>query len=265
MSSVAARAVVPLRRDGAGVRVAIVDSGVDCSHPWLASAAISHFRVDRQADSYRVVADEHGGDASGHGTACAGIIHRMVPLASIVDVRALGQDGRCSKNALITALRFCVQQRFEVVNLSLGIDVARKAPLKPSDHFPVLSLYEVADAAVTAGVVLVAAGPNVAQFRTYPGKFKSLIGVGRGTFAEMDALRSERCEDSEILAPGTDVVAPALGGGERRWTGTSFATPFVSSHVARILAASPGLPIEQVKVAIHAIAAAQELVYGGNS
>ena len=250
---------VLLARDGAGVRVAIIDSGVDRTHPWLARAKIEHFRVEREQDSYRVVADAHGGDASGHGTACAGIIHRMVPGATIVDVRALGQDGRCSKNALITALRFCVQQRFEVVNLSLGIDVPRKVPLKAGDHLPILSLYEVADAAVTAGVVLVAAGPNVPQFRTYPGKFKSLIGVGRGTFAEADRLKSERCEDHEILAPGTDVVAPALGGGERRWTGTSFATPFVASHVARILAARPGLPLEEVKAAMHAIAAAQEL------
>ncbi len=250
---------LPLQRDGAGVRVALVDSGVDRSHPWLAGAALTHFRIEREQESYRVLADEAGGDASGHGTACAGIIHRMVPGAAIVDVRALDKDGRCSKNALITALRFCVQQRFEVVNLSLGIDVPRKAPLKTADYLPVLSLYEVADAAVTAGVVLVAAGPNVPQFRTYPGKFKSLIGVGRGTFAETDRLETERCEDYEILAPGTDVIAPALGGGERRWTGTSFATPFVAAHVARIVAARPGLPLEQVKAAMHAIATSQQV------
>jgi len=246
-------------RDGAGVRVAIVDSGVDRTHPWLAAARLEHVRVERVGDSHRVVPDERGGDASGHGTACAGIIHRMVPAATLVDVRALGEDGRCSKNALLAALRYCVQQRYDVVNMSLGIDVPRRSPLKVGDTVPVLGMYELADAAVTAGVVLIAAGPNIADVRTYPGKFKSLIGVGRGAFDAPERLVSERCEDHELLAAGTDVLAPALGGGERRWTGTSFATPCVAAHVARLLAASPRMPLESVKAALHTIAAAQAL------
>ncbi len=248
-----------LKRDGAGVRIALVDSGVDRTHPWLAGAHLEHVRVDRLGDTYRVVPNELGGDASGHVTACAGIVHRMVPAATIVDVRALGEDGRCSKNALLTAVRYCVAQRFDVVNMSLGIDVPRRQPLRPAETMPLLSLYELADAAVTQGVVLVAAGPNIPEVRTYPGKFKSLIGVGRGTFNEREMLRSERCEDHELLAPGTDVLAPALGGGERRWTGTSFATPFVAAHVARLLAASPRLPLESVKAALHSIAAGEPL------
>ncbi|RLB51319.1 MAG: alkaline protease [Deltaproteobacteria bacterium] len=248
---------VPLQQDGAGVRVAVIDSGVDPSHPWFAEASLSHLRLERHGKAFRVVEDE-GGDQSGHGTACAGIIHRMVPAATIVSLRALGPDGRCSRGALITALQHCVRERFGVVNLSLGIDIPRKMPLKVADHLPILSLYELADVANTLGVVLVASGPNVAQFRTYPGRFKALIGVGRGNFAELSTLRSARTQDHELLAPGTDVVAPALGGGERRWTGTSFACPFVTGHVARILAARSGLPIEAVKASLHAIAAEQQ-------
>ncbi len=248
---------VPVRGDGAGVRIAVIDSGVDPSHPWVVDGQLSHLRLERDGKAYRVVEDR-GGDQSGHGTACAGIIHRMVPAASIVSLRALGPDGRCSRSALITALQYCVKERFGVVNLSLGIDIPRKMPLKVADQRPILSLYELADVASTVGVVLVASGPNVAQFRTYPGRFKALIGVGRGNFAELSTLRSVRNQDHELLAPGTDVVAPALGGGERRWTGTSFACPFVTGHVARILAARPGLPIESVKASLHAIAAQQQ-------
>jgi subtilisin family serine protease len=247
---------VPLQLDGAGVRVAVIDSGVDPSHPWFSEASLSHLRLERRGKGYQVVEDS-GGDQSGHGTACAGIIHRMVPAASIVSLRALGSDGRCSRGALIMALQHCIKERFGVVNLSLGIDIPRKMPLKVADHLPILSLYELADVANTLGVVLVASGPNVAQFRTYPGRFKALIGVGRGHFSELSTLRSARSQDHELLAPGTDVVAPALGGGERRWTGTSFACPFVTGHVARILAARPKLPIESVKASLHAIAAQQ--------
>jgi subtilisin family serine protease len=250
---------IPLDRSGAGVRVALVDSGVDASHPWLARAVIEHLRVDgSDAQGHAVVADE-GGDQSGHGTACAGIIHRMVPAAQITSLRALGSDGRGSRGALIAALHHCIKERFDVVNLSLGIDIPRHAPLRASDHRPILRLYELADAAYTLGVVLVASGPNVAQFRTYPGRFKALIGVGLGRFAEHDALATERCADHEIVAPGREVLAPALGGGERRWTGTSFACPFVTGHVARLRSARPGLPIEGVKAALHALAASQHI------
>jgi subtilisin family serine protease len=238
---------------GTGVRVAIIDSGVDATHPWFARAEIGHLRVEPNGETFRVVPDASG-DQSGHGTACAGIIHRMVPAAQLVSLRALGPDGRCSRGALIAALAHCIQQRFDVVNLSLGIDVPRKAMLKASDHRTILTLYELADAASTVGVVIVASGPNVEHFRTYPGRFKALLGVGRGDFADHEMLATERTADYELLAPGTNVVAPALGGGERRWTGTSFACPFVSAHVARIRAARPGLPVESVKAALHALA-----------
>ncbi|HHH10855.1 MAG TPA: alkaline protease [Sorangium sp.] len=248
-------ALPPLLRDGRGVRVALIDSGVDASHPWLSAAPLEHVAVQRQGRGFDVVAAA-AGDHSGHGTACAGIIHRLVPAAHITSVRALGEDGRCSRGALISALMYCIKQRFDVVNLSLGIDIPRKAHLKVSDHLPLLRLYEAADAANTLGVVLVASGPNVQHFRTYPGRCKALVGVGRDAFDNREMLRSERTRDYEVVAPGTDVLAPALGGGERRWTGTSFACPFITAHVARIRAARPGLAVAAVKMALHALAAA---------
>ncbi|WP_437477085.1 S8 family serine peptidase [Sorangium sp. So ce1014] len=240
-------------RRGAGVRVALVDSGVDASHPALSTAALRHVALVRRGGAHEA-APCAPGDVSGHGTACAGIVHRMAPGAEITSVRALGEDGRCSREGLIAALRFCVRERFSVVNLSLGIDIPRSAPLRPGDYRSLVELYEVADAAYTAEVVLVAAGPNAAAFRTYPGRFKSLIGVGRGPFQDPEALRSELTLDHEILAPGEEVLAPAPGGGERRWTGTSFAAPHVTAHVARIRAARPELSIEAVKAALHELA-----------
>ena len=105
---------------------------------------------------------------------------------------------------------------------------------------------------------MVASGPNITSFRTYPGRFKSLVGVGRGAFTDSEALRREITDDYEILAPGNDVLAPALGGGERRWTGTSFACPHVAAHLARLRATRPGLSIEALKTALHALAEAQK-------
>jgi subtilisin family serine protease len=250
-------AVAPIDRAGRGVRVAIVDSGVDPLHPWLEGARLSHVGVERQGEAF-VIRPCEPGDQSGHGTACAGIIHRMAPEAELVSVRAFGPDGKCSRDGLITALRYCVRDRFSVVNLSLGIDFPRGAPLRPNDYKSIVELYEVADAAHTAQVVLVASGPNAASYRTYPGKFKSLIGVGRGSFLDPEALKSEITLDYEILAPGNDVLGPALPSGERHWTGTSFAAPHVTAHVARIRAARPGLSVDAVKTALHELAALWE-------
>lgn len=247
----------PIDRTGRGVKVAIVDSGVDPMHPWLEGAAVLHFGIERQGEAFLVKPCEPG-DQSGHGTACAGIIHRMAPDAQLVSVRAFGPDGRCSRDGLLAALRFCVRERFGVVNLSLGIDFPRGAPLRPNDYKSIVELYEVADAAHTAQVVLVASGPNAASYRTYPGKFKSLIGVGRGAFHDPEALKSEVTPDYEILAPGNDVLGPALPVGERHWTGTSFAAPHVTAHVARLRSARPGLSVDAVKTALHELAAAYE-------
>jgi subtilisin family serine protease len=240
-------------RSARGATVAIIDSGVDDAHPWLATARVRHLQVARRGELWAVEPAE-ALDVSGHGTACAGIVHRLAPEAAIVSLRALGPDGRGSRDALIAALRHAVRERYPVVNVSLGIDVPRGAALRPADHRSIVELYEVADAAYTAGVVLIAAGPNLASLRTYPGKFKSLIGVGRGAFADPEALRTHLTEDHEILAPGDEIMAPALGGGERRFTGTSFACPHVTAHVARLRAARPDLGVEAIKAALHRLA-----------
>ncbi len=245
---------VPIVASGRGVRVAIVDSGVDPSHPWLRAANMRHLAMRAGEGKPRAEPCE-GGDASGHGTACAGIIHRLVPEAEIADVRVLDAGGKCTRELLLAAIRHCVVERYDVVNLSLGIDVPRSAPLRPGDYPGIVDLYELADAAYTRGVVLVASGPNLGAFRTYPGKFKSLIGVGRAAFDDAEGLRTQLTADYEIVAPGENVLAPALGGGERRWTGTSFATPHVAAHVARIRAARPGLSIDVTKASLHALAA----------
>ncbi len=238
---------------GKGTVIAIVDSGIDASHPALAAASIRHMQMVSQHGKIVAVPAEPC-DESGHGTACAGIIHRLAPAAELVSVRALDENGRGSREALTAALRYCVRERFTVVSLSLGVDVPRAASLAPADAKSVLDLYEAADAAYTAGVVMVAAGPNTATFRTYPGRAKSLIGVGRGTMTEPLALRSELTLDYELLAPGTDIVAPSLGHSERRFTGTSFAVPHVVARVARLRARTPSLSVEAVKSALHLLA-----------
>ena len=125
------------------VRVALIDSGVDAAHPWFETATLTHRHVVR-VDGRWCVQEGGAGDTSGHGTACAGILHRRMPTAEIVSIRALSEDGRCSKSALIASIAFAIDAAVDVVSLSLGFDLPRRAQLKASDHRPILSLYELA-------------------------------------------------------------------------------------------------------------------------
>jgi subtilisin family serine protease len=247
--------VIAVDREARGVRIALIDSGVDVSHPWFVNAKIEEMAVTSKGPPLSVERAP-AGDASGHGTACAGILHRLAPGAEIVSIRALGPDGRGSRDALVAALRFCVREGFAVVNLSLGIDVPKTTPLKPTDYRSIIELYEVADEAFARRVMLVAAGPNVASLRTYPGRAKSLIGVGRGSFSDPERIDVSLTSDHEVLAPGVDILAPALGGGERKWTGTSFACPHVAAHVARIVAGRPERSASEVRWALYQMASA---------
>jgi subtilisin family serine protease len=248
-----------------GVRVAIVDSGVDASHPAFAGATITSFAVTQKPGGLLTVEAAPPSDPSGHGTACAGIVLRLAPAVEIVSVRALGPDGRGSRDALIAALRFCVREGIPVVNLSLGVDMPKGQPLRPTDVKSILDLYEVADEAFARGVTLVAAGPNAASLRTYPGKAKSLIGVGRGVFAEPERIELDITAEYDLVAAGTDVPAPALGGGERKFTGSSFACPHVAGHAARWVALTGKSDVLAVRAGLYAIARGQKGVALGSA
>lgn len=248
------------------VRVAIVDSGVETTHAAFQGTAIATYNVEPKGPGLTVVPGPSG-DGSGHGTACAGIVHKVAPGAELISVRALGPDGRGSREALVAALRFCVREGIQVVNLSLGIDMPKTAPVRPTDARSILDLYEVADEAFCQGVVFVAAGPNAATLRTYPGKAKSLIGVGRGAWGDPERIELSITPEYEIIAAGVDVVAPAIGGGDRKWTGTSFACPHVAAHVARIVERLGTTSVLTIRAELHAHArrhAASTIANGPN-
>ena len=134
--------------------------------------------------------------------------------------RAAARATGCS-----AAIRWCVRERFDVVNLSLGIDVPTGAPLRPTDYKSIVELYEIADARLHGGRRARRLGAERVRVPHVPGPVQIAHRRRPRGVRRSRVLRTEITVDCEILAPGTDVLAPALGGGERRWTGTSFAVP----------------------------------------
>ncbi len=103
---------------GAGVRVCILDSGIERDHP-LVGPVDCAVVVTIEGDE-AVVEDDDEGDLCGHGTACAGIIRSLAPDCELHSVRVLGAGYTGSGDALLAGLRWAVEQDFDVINMSLS-------------------------------------------------------------------------------------------------------------------------------------------------
>jgi len=229
--------------DGAGTRVCLLDSGVDLTHPAIGGVT-GTFRVAVGPDGEGRVEPDDSGDSSGHGTACAGIIHALAPGTEITSVKVLTAGVHGSGPVLETALRWAVEQRFDVVNLSLSTRKAEVASL----------LRPLVDQAWFGGTVLVASAHNFPVL-SYPWTFSSVISVA--SHARRDPwLYFYNPEPPALFqAHGVGVEVAWAGGTTRRVTGNSFATPHVSALAALIRSKHPGLTPFQVTTILHLTAA----------
>lgn len=221
---------------GAGVTVAVLDSGVDGRHPQLRGRLLpGSDYLDPGVDGSR--------DCVGHGTAVASIIaaaprndtdfRGLAPAAKILPVRVTEQlsvDGRESGRR-VTAADFAKSIRFAV---DKGADVLNLSVVLYEDNSAVRAAIEYA---VTKDVVVVAAVGNKHENgdpTPYPAAYDGVLGVGaidrHGRRAQVSQIGSY----VDVVAPGIEVGAAALGRGQQLVNGTSFATPFVSATAALI-------------------------------
>ncbi|MCB9560816.1 MAG: S8 family serine peptidase [Kofleriaceae bacterium] len=227
---------------GDGVKVALIDSGVDVAHPGLTVRPARSVEV-RVGPQGAVVVDGPGADVAGHGTACADVIGRLAPGCTLWNVRALGPDCKGSPAALLAALRWALEHGADIVNLSLGTRDAHLAePLR-----------ELIDLAYRRSILMVAAASNIPGARAYPAAFASLVCVDAGYFASAEDFVFRVGGEAEVEAPGVYVDAAWPGGGRKLVTGTSFATPHVTGHLARVRSVSPGLTPFQIKTVLCAL------------
>jgi subtilisin family serine protease len=228
---------------GAGVVVAVVDSGIDAAHPQV-GAVDRAVALHWNAETEEVVAAEgpHD-DLFGHGTACAGIIRRAAPDAVLWSVRVLGS--RLTGKGLVFAagLRWAIREGAQVVNLSLSTG--------REDYFGLF--HQIADEAAFAGVVLVCATNNVPA-PTFPSQFSSVISVAAHDGQDPFALDVNPAPPTDFGAPGIDVPVPWLSGSTVVTTGNSLAAPHVTGLVARLLSKHPQLTPYEVKTVLRAVA-----------
>lgn len=229
---------------GKGVQVALLDTGIEVNHPALEGSVKGCWEVKRTPEGMRCIEAE-GIDPVGHGTACAGIIHRLAPEAEIFSIRVIGGNAQGTGEQFVYGLHWAVEQGFKVINLSLGT-------LQQRYQVPLL---ELVDRAYYSGICVVAAAHNRRQ-TSFPSQFASLIAVDNRSF-DADPLRFNYLLHStvETEAHGVYVHAPSSGGQYKLWTGTSFACPHISAIVARLISVMPEITPFDVKTLLRSLRA----------
>ena len=233
---------------GKGVRVGILDSGVDFTHPALAGVAHRSFEV-RESQGRFVYQEAPGTDVLGHGTMCAGVIHAIAPEAELCSIKILDESGMNSPAKIISGIQCAIAQNLHVLNLSL-------ASVNMSNNTIVDMLYWV-DQAYYKGIILVAATDNK-QKRGFPGDYASVIAVDFQHFPDFRFFNYRLGKTIEIEAKGVYVEAPMPGNQYIKTTCTSIACPHVTGLVARLLSSMPGLRPFQIKTLLLAARANNE-------
>jgi subtilisin family serine protease len=228
---------------GAGVTVAIIDSGVDGGHPAVRGRVERHLRVDVEGDAAHVVDDPEARDLVGHGTACAGIIAGVAPGVSLVSIRMLGADNRGKGRALAAAIDWTVGQGIAIVNLSLS---SRSEAMFAAFH-------ALADRSYFANTLLVCAANNVPG-PSYPSLFAAVLSVAAHDVGDPDAWFYNPSPPVEFGAHGVDVDVAWHAGGRIRATGNSFAAPHLAGHAARLRSRYPAATPFEIKALLAATA-----------
>jgi serine protease AprX len=250
----AARAAFRVR--GSGVRVAVLDSGVDANHPALAGRVVEEF--DHANEPVNIPGD-HGTHVAGTIASTDAVFRGVAFEADLINIKVLTAAGFGQPQNAIDGLERAVRRNAQVANLSLGwSEISHGWVCNDADCI----LCQAADNAVRLGVAVVvaagnegtAAGPGQFNVR-HPGaarrvitvaavdKAKQLagfssIGPGSGRLSPTSPIRITK---PDLAGPGVDIMSSVLGGGFAAFSGTSMASPHVAGVAALVLERRPNM------------------------
>ncbi len=238
---------------GKGIKVGIIDTGIDYMHEALGEGFGSDFKV---AGGYDFVNNDNDPmDDNGHGTHVAGIIAGQSATitsyasnAKLYAYKVLNSQGGGNASDVIAAIEKAVNDSVAIINLSLG----------STDGDPNDALCTAVNRAVEAGVVVVVAAGNTGDFGTInsPGVAKLALTVGAfdtfgiASFSAKGPVPSIYDIKPDVVAPGVGILSAKNGGGYIEMSGTSMATPYVSGIAAALEEIHPGWSSIQIRDAI---------------
>lgn len=221
------------RTKGKGIKVAVLDTGCETTHPDLKDQIIGgrNFTDDDRSnpDIYT--------DYNGHGTHVAGTIAAnenddgvigVAPEAGLLIVKVLNKAGSGKYEWIIKGIQYAIDQEVDIISMSLG---------GPAD---VPELHEVIKAAVEKNILVVCAagnegdGDDSTNEFAYPGAYNEVISVGAVNLERGSSEFTNSNNEVDVVAPGERITSTYLNGKYATLSGTSMAAPHVSGALALI-------------------------------
>ncbi len=211
---------------GEGVRVAVLDTGIDTDHPDLKTAIVGS--RDFTGDGIE--------DVNGHGTHTAGVVGArlnnigfvgVAPRTELLVGKVLGNDGRGAFDWIAQGIDWAVSEGAHIISMSLGGPV--------SSHRLFVSVH---DALAKGRFVVCAAGNEGSLFQNsigYPGRYGGVLTIGSHDRNGNPSGFSSRGGEIDVMGPGSDIWSTYKDGGYASLSGTSMATPFVAGLSALVL------------------------------
>ena len=214
---------------GSNVTVAILDTGIDLDHPWLADKLVPGYdfvgndaNPAEEANNLDSDGDLIPDEAAGHGTHVAGIVALTAPDAKIMPIRIFNSDGVGDYFDIAQGIIYATDHGADVINLSGS---------GPDD---VAYLQSAIDYAQTQGVVVVAAGGLTVL--DYPASYSGVISVGATDSADYVQPFAVYADDGVMVyAPGASIFSAYYDNSGVAWSGNSMATPFAAGGAALLL------------------------------
>jgi subtilisin family serine protease len=233
-------AVAHAKATGRGSRIAVVDTGIDQTHPDLSASVAGSYDA---TDSGQQLSDPHGTGIAGI-IAAHGAIAGVAPGASLLDVRVFTNDPNGNGSVattmdLLKGLQWSVENQAHIVNLSLA---------GPRDEM----LGATLAAMIARNIVVVAAAGNggITAPDAYPAAFQDVIAVTATDSADALYVSANHGKYIALAAPGVDVIAPALFEAYLMNSGTSFAAAHVSGVIALMLERDPAMPVHKIRATL---------------